>query len=68
VIGDADHVFIVLDDEHRVSLIAKLPKDLDETLVVSRVQPDRRFIQHVERADERRPERRGQVDALRLSS
>jgi hypothetical protein len=27
VIGDADHVFIVLDDEHGVSLIAQLAEE-----------------------------------------
>ena len=68
VIGDANHVLVVLDDEHRVALIAQLPQDVDEPLVVARVQPDRRLVEHVERADQRRPERRRQVDALRLAA
>ena len=68
VIGDADHVLVVLDDEHGVALIAKLMKDVDEPLVVARVQADRRLVQHVERADERRAERRRQVDALRFAA
>ncbi len=53
VIGDADHVLVVLDDEHRVALIAKLTEDLDQPLVVARVQPDRRLIENVERAHQR---------------
>ena len=68
VIGDADHVLVVLDDEHRVALVAQLPQDVDEPLVVARVQADRRLVEHVERADERRAERRRQVDALRLAA
>ena len=68
VIGDADHVGIVLDDEHGVALIAKLAQDVDEPKVVARVQPDGGFVEHVERPDQRRAERGGQVDALRLAA
>ena len=39
-----------------------------QPLVVARVQADRRLVEHVERADERRAERRRQVDALRLAA
>ena len=66
VIGDLDHVGVVLDDEDGVALIAQLPQDVDQPLVVARVQADRRLVEHVERADQRRAERRRQVDALRL--
>ena len=68
MVGDADHVFIVLDDEDRVALVAELLKDVDEPLVVARVQADRRLVQDVERADERRAERRRQIDALRFTA
>ena len=68
VIGDGNHVGVVLDDEHGVALIAELPEDGDQPLVVARVQADRRLVEHVERADQRRAERRGQVDALRLAA
>ena len=68
VIGDADHVGVVLDDEHRVALIAELPQDGDQPQVVARVQADRRLVEHVERADQRRAERGGQIDALRLAA
>ena len=40
----------------------------DQPLVVARVQADRRLVEHVERADQRRAERRRQVDALRLAA
>ena len=68
VIGDPDHVFVVLDDEDRVSLVAQLPEDVEQPLVVARVQADRRLVQHVERADQRRAERGREVDALRLAA
>ena len=54
VVGDLDHVGVVLDDEHGVALIAQLPQDGDQPLVVARVQADRRLVEHVERADQRR--------------
>ena len=67
-VGDADHVGVVLDDEHGVALVAQLPQDGDQPLVVARVQADRRLVEHVERVDERRAERRREIDALRLAA
>ena len=67
-IGDPDHVGVVFDDEHGVALIAELAKDVDQPLVVARVQADRRLVEHVERADQRRAERRREVDALRFAA
>jgi len=68
VIGDLDHVGVVLDDEHGIPLIAELPEDVDETPVVARVQADRRLVEHVERVDQRRAERGREADALRLAA
>ena len=67
VIGDADHVFVVFDDQHGVALVAKLLEDVDEPLVVARVQADRRLVQD-DSADERRAERGRQVDPLRFAA
>ena len=53
---------------HRVALIAQLPEDGDQPQVVARVQADRRLVEDVERADERRAERGRQADALRLAA
>ena len=53
VIGHLDHVGVVFDDEHGVALIAELAQDVDQPLVVARMEPDRRLIEHVERADQR---------------
>jgi hypothetical protein len=66
VIGHGNHVGVVLDHEHGVALVAQLPQDGDQPLVVARVQADRRLVEHVERADQRGSERGRQVDALRF--
>ena len=68
VIRHRDHVGVVLDDDHGVALIAELPEDGDQPLVVARVQANRRLIEHVERADQRRAQRGGEVDALRFAA
>ncbi len=68
VVGDRDHVGVVLDDQHGVALVAQLPQDRDEPQVVARMQADGRLVQHVQRVDQRRAQRRGQVDALRLAA
>ena len=68
VVGDGDHVRVVLDDEHGVALIAKLPQDPDQPQVVAGVQPDGRLVEHVQRVHQRRAEGCGQVDALRLAA
>ena len=68
VVGDLDHVGVVLDDQHGVALVAKLPEDVDQPQIVARMQADRRLVEHVQRADQRRTERRRQVDALRFAA
>ena len=54
VVRDFDHVGIVLDDNDGVALIPQLAKNRNEPLVVARVQSDRRLVEHVQCADERR--------------
>ena len=63
-VGDPDHVGIVLHDEDRVALVAQLAQDGDQPLVVARVQADRRLVEDVQRIDQRRSQRRREVDAL----
>ena len=59
-------VWIMLDDENGVAEIAETLEDVDEALGVARVQADGGLIQNIERADEMRTQRRGQLDALRF--
>jgi hypothetical protein len=45
-----DHLAVVLDDEHGVVQVAKVPEAVDELAVVARMQPDRRLVEDVEHA------------------
>ena len=40
VVGHFDHVGVVLDDEHGVALVAQLPEDVDQALVVAGMETD----------------------------
>jgi hypothetical protein len=68
VVGGADGVLVVLDDDHAVAAVAQLVERLDQAVVVALVQPDRRLVEDVEHADQRRADLRGQPDALRLAA
>ena len=68
VVGGADRVEIVLDDEHRVAAVAQPVEQREQAVHVARVQPDRRLVEHVERVDELRAERVREPDALRLAA
>ena len=68
VVGGADRVEIVLDDEHGVAAVAQPEQQPEQAVHVARVQPDRRLVEHVERVDELRAERVGEPDALRLAA
>ena len=52
VIGDLDHVGIVLDDEHGVALVAQLLQQLVEPVHVARVQADARLVEDVHDVDQ----------------
>jgi hypothetical protein len=67
-VADANHVLVVLDDQHGIALVAELPEDVDEAQIVARVQTNRRLVEHVQRIDERRAERGRQIDALRFAA
>ena len=68
VVRRADHVLVVLDDEHRVADVAQAAQRRDEPVVVALVQADRGFIEHVRHAHEAAADLRGQTDALCLAA
>ena len=68
VVGGENRVGIVLDDQQRVAQIAQPFQNLNQPVRVARMQPDGRLVQHVERAHQMRPQRRRQLDALRLAA
>ena len=50
VVGGADCVLVMLDDDHRVAEIAEIAERLDEAVVVALVQADAGFVENIEHA------------------
>ena len=68
VVGRAHRALVVLDDEHGVAEVAQALQRRDQALVVALVQADRRLVEDVEHADQRRADLGGQPDPLRLAA
>ena len=68
IIGCGDGVGVVLDHQDRVAQIAQALEDFDEPVRVARMQADGRLVENVERADQMRAERRGELNALGLAA
>ena len=68
VVGGLDRLGVVLDDDDGVAAVGEPPEDGEQPPGVDGVQPDRRLVEHVERAGQRPAERRGEADALRLAA
>ena len=68
VIGGADRLLVVLDDDDRVAEVAQLLERGEQARVVALVQPDRRLVEDVQHADEPRADLRREADALRLAA
>ncbi len=66
-VGRTNRVFVVFDDDERVSEVAQLFERLDQAAVVALVQADRRLVEHVEHAREAGTDLRGEADALGLA-
>ncbi len=68
VIGGADRLLVVLDDEHGVAEVAQALQRVEQARVVALVQADGRLVEDVEHADSERADLRRQADALRLAA
>ena len=68
IVGDADGVLVVLDDDDGVAEVAQPPERVEQAGVVALVQPDRRLVEHVEHAGEAGADLRGEPDALALAA
>ena len=60
MIGGADRLRVVLDDEHRGADRHERVQVREEPVRVARVQADRRLVEHVERTGEPAPKLRRQ--------
>ena len=68
MIGGAHRVFIVLDDDHRVTELRQPAQGEQQAIVIPRVQADRRLVENVENAHEPRAHLTGQTDPLGLAA
>jgi hypothetical protein len=68
VVGDADRLGLVLDDQDGVALVPQAQQQVVHALDVVRVQPDRRLVEDVRDVGERRPEVADHLGALRLTA
>jgi hypothetical protein len=68
VVGAADGVLVVFDDEHGVAHVAQVLQRLQQAVVVALVQADRGLVEHVHDAGQPGADLRGQADALRLAA
>ena len=64
VVGAADRVLVVLDDDDRVAQVAQPEQRFQQALVVPLVQSDGRLVQHVHDADQSGADLTGEADAL----
>ena len=64
----ADGLLVVLHHEHGVPEVPEPEQGVDEAAIVSLVQPDRRLVEHVERADETGPDLGREANALCLTT
>jgi len=68
VIGSTHHVGIVLHHQNGISQIAQFMQDVDQPRRIAAMQADGGFVEHVERADQARAQRGGQLDSLRFAA
>ena len=68
VVGFADGVFVVLDDEDGVAEVAEVFEGVDEALVVALVEADAGLVEDVEDAAEAGADLRGEADALAFAA
>ena len=68
VVGRPHRALVVLDHDHGVAEVAQPLERGDQALVVALVQADRRLVEDVQHAHERRPDLGGEPDALRLAA
>ena len=67
-VGDAHHLLVVLDDEHRVAEGLEPLQRADQLVVVALVEPDRGLVEDVEDADELGADLRREPEPLRLAA
>ena len=68
MVGNANHVFIVLHHQHAVANVAQVLQGANEAVVVALVQTNAGFVQHIHHARKTRANLTGQANALGLAA
>ena len=68
VVGGANRLFVVFDDEHGVAEVAQRAERFEQRLIVARMQTDGWLVQNVEHAAQLRADLRGETDALAFAA
>src|SRR6266516_2548831 len=68
MVGGADRLFVVLDDEHGVAEVAQLAQCVEQPGVVALMQADGGLVEDVEHADQAAADLGREPDALRLAA
>ena len=68
VVGGPHRVLVVFDHEDRVAHVAEAFEAREQAGVVARVQPDTRFVEDVQHADQPAADLRREPDALRFAA
>ena len=68
VVGAADRVLVVLDDDDGVAEVAQPHQRIEQALIIPLVQADRRLVEDVHHADQPRADLAREADALRLAA
>src|SRR5690242_20435687 len=68
IIRPAHRFLVVLDDEHGIAAAFKLFERLEQLLVVSRMETNRRLVQHVKHSAQIGPKLGGQPDSLAFTA
>ena len=67
MVGRAHRVFVVLDDDHRVAQLGEPAQGRQQSIVVTRMQADRRLVENIEDTHQPRADLAGQADPLRFA-
>ena len=68
MVGLADRLLVMLDDDDRVSLVAQPLEAVQQPSVVALVQADGGLVQHIKHAGQARSDLAGEADALALAA
>ena len=68
IIGRADNVFVVLDDNYCITQLLKPTQNLNKQSGIARMQPYTRFVENIKRTDQTATQRCRQIDTLALTA